>query len=89
MRSYIQLGDVIEVPAAASEVAAGQVIVIGTVLAVANYPAAQGEPFNANLVGVYEVPKLTRAAAAQGASLYWDVSAGALATAGVPAAGDV
>ena len=89
MKNYIQRGEVIEVPAATSAVASGQVVVIGTLLAVANHPAAVGEPFNANLVGVYEVPKVPGAAIAQGDALYWDVSGGAFAAAGEPAAGDV
>ena len=89
MKNYIQRGEVIEVAAAASAVASGQVVVIGALLGVANHPAAQGESFNANLVGVYEVPKAAAAAVAQGAALYWDVSAGVFAAAGAPAAGDV
>lgn len=89
MKNYIQRGEVIEVPTATSAVTSGQVVVIGALLAVANHPAAQGEPFNANLVGVYQVPKVAGAAAAQGAPLYWDVSAAAFTAAGAPAAGDV
>jgi len=89
MKNYIQRGEVIEVPAATSAVASGQVVVIGTLLAVANHPAAVGEPFNANLVGVYEVPKVPGVAFALGDALYWDVSVGAFAAAGEPAEGDV
>lgn len=89
MKNYIQRGEVIEVPAAASKVDAGQVVVIGALLAVANHGAAQGEPFNANLLGVYEVPKTPGAAMVQGAALFWDVSTAAFSAAGAPAAGDV
>ncbi len=89
MKNYIQRGEVIEVPAATSAVASGQVVVVGALLCVANHPAKQGEPFNANLVGVYEVPKAAGAAVAQGAPLYWDASVGVFAAAGAPAAGDV
>lgn len=89
MKNYIQRGEVIEVAAAAATVASGQVVVIGALLGISNHSAEQGEHFSANLVGVYEVPKAPGAAFAQGAPLYWDVSAGVFAAAGAPAAGDV
>jgi len=89
MKNYIQRGEVIEVLAASSAVASGQVVVIGALLAVANHPAAVGEPFNANLLGVYEVPKAPGLPIAQGDALYWDVSAEVFTTDGAPAAGDV
>ncbi|MFD2755677.1 DUF2190 family protein [Comamonas terrae] len=89
MRNFVQPGAVIEVPAAAAAVAAGQVVVIGAILAVANGPAAAGEPFNATRCGVFELPKAGGAAFVQGQPVYWDVSAGAFASSGAPAAGDV
>ena len=81
MKNYIQRGEVIEVPAATSAVASGQVVVIGALLGVSNHTVEEDEPFSANLVGVYEVPKVAGAAIAQGAAMYWNVSAGAFAAA--------
>lgn len=89
MKNYVQPGDIIEVPAAAAAVQAGAVVVIGTHLAVANHAAAIGEPFNAKLSGVFEVPKAAGAAWTQGQALMWDASAGAFAAVGTAATGDV
>lgn len=89
MRNYVQPGNVIEVAAAAEAVAPGQVVVIGTILAVANGSAAAGEPYNATRCGVFELPKVGGAAFTQGQPLYWDATAGAFAGSGTPAAGDV
>ncbi len=89
MKNFVQQGDVIEVPAAASTVASGQVVVVGSLIAVANHPAASGAPFNATLTGVFEVPKATGAAWTQGQTLMWDASASAFAPVGTPATGDV
>lgn len=89
MKNYIQPGDTIEVAAASGAVTSGQVVVIGAHLAIANGPAANGEPFNAKLSGVFEVPKAAGAAWTQGQPLMWDASAGAFAAVGTPATGDV
>lgn len=90
MRTYQQRGEVIEVAAAAAAVAAGQIVAIGAVLAVANHGAAQGEPFNAVRVGVYQAPKATGVAFEQGQAVMWDASAGKFAAvASTPAEGDV
>lgn len=88
MKSYQQRGEVIEVAAAAAAVAAGQVVAIGAILAVANQSAAQGEPYNAVRVGVFDAPKATGVDFAQGEALMWDASAGKFAT-GAPAEGDI
>lgn len=89
MKNFIQPGDTIEVPAAAAAVASGQLVVIGALLAVANYPAAVGEPFNAKLTGVFELPKATGNAWVKGQPLMWDASAGAFAPVAATASGDV
>lgn len=94
MKNFQQLGDVITVAAAAAAVTAGQVVKIGNVLAVVAAPAGIGQPFEANVGGVYVVPKVSGAVIAQGESLTFDVSAnggvGAFDdNAATPAAGDV
>lgn len=52
MKNFIQPGNVIEVPAAAANVAAGQVVTIGSLLAVANSGAASGQPYNLSLIHI-------------------------------------
>lgn len=89
MKNYVQPGDTIEVPAAAAAVASGQVVVIGAHVAVANSPAAVGEPFNAKLSGVFEVPKAAGSAWTLGQPLMWDASAAAFAPVAAAASGDV
>ena len=66
MKNYQQRGHVIEVLAAAAAVAAGQPVAIGAILAVANGPAQVGEPYNAERVGVFVLPKAAGTAWTQG-----------------------
>lgn len=89
MKNYVQRGDVLEVAAAAAAVASGQVVVVGALIGIANHPAASGQPYNATLSGVFEVPKSAGAAFTQGQPLMWDASANAFAAVATPASGDV
>lgn len=89
MQVYQQRGEVIEVPAAAAAVVTGQVVAIGAVLAVANHGAAVGESYNAVRVGVFQAPKATGAAFAQGEPVMWDASAGKFAAVSAGAVGDI
>lgn len=90
MNNFQQRGDVLTVAAATAAVASGQVVRLGNVLAVAAHAAAIGQPFEANVRGVYTVPKVAGAVIAQGESLTWDASAGAFDdNAAVAAAGDI
>lgn len=79
MKNFVQSGGVLSVAAAAAAVASGQVVVVGSLIGVAAGPAAIGQPFEANLEGVYEVPKAAGSAWEQGQTLMWDASAGAFA----------
>lgn len=89
MKNYQQRGHVIEVLAAAAAVAAGQPVAIGAILAVANGPAQVDEPYNAERVGVFVLPKAAGTAWTQGQPLRWDVETGAFAVGGAATAGDV
>lgn len=89
MKNFQQGGEVIEVAAASAAVSPGQVVVVGAVLAVANGSALQGEPFNAQRVGVFVLPKVTGSAFTAGQPLMWDAYAGAFAAVGTAASGDV
>ncbi|MGL4478798.1 MAG: capsid cement protein [Aeromonas veronii] len=75
MKNFNQLGCTISMVAAAA-VAAGEGVVSGTLLAVATEDAAIGESFNADLEGVFELPKDTSTEFTQGQMLVWDASAG-------------
>ena len=55
---------------------------IGAILAVANGPAQVGEPYNAERVGVFVLPKAAGTAWTQGQPLRWDVETGAFAVGG-------
>lgn len=89
MKNFVQPGSVIDVPSAAAPVAAGQVVIIGTLIAIAVTHAAIGEAFSANLDGVFELPKVSGSAWTQGMLLMWDASAKAFAPVAATAAGDV
>lgn len=89
MINFQQLGDIIEVSAAAGAVASGQAVAIGAILAVANGPAAAGEPYNAKRTGVFYLPKAAGSAWTQGQPLRWDVETGAFVAGGAATAGDV
>ena len=69
--------------------AAGQVVAIGSLLAVANSGAASGQPYNATLSGVFEVPKVAGAAWTLGQTLMWKAASGAFAAVGSAVSGDV
>lgn len=89
MKNFVQPGSVIEVPSAAAAVASGQVVIIGAHIGVASHGAAIGEPYNAKLDGVFELPKSAGSAWTLGLPLMWDASASAFTVVGAPAAGDV
>lgn len=89
MKNFVQPGNVIEVPSAAAAVDSGQVVVIGAHIAIANHAAALGEPYNATLDGVFEVPKAAGSAWTLGLPLMWDASVSAFTVVGTPATGDV
>lgn len=75
MKNFNQMGCTLSVVAAAV-VAAGDGVVIGTLLGVATEGAAIGESFNADVDGVFELPKDTSTEFTQGQMLTWDASAG-------------
>ncbi|MBQ0919067.1 DUF2190 family protein [Hydrogenophaga aromaticivorans] len=89
MKNFVQPGNVIEVPSAAAAVDSGQVVIIGAHIGIANHGAAIGEPYNATLDGVFEVPKATGSAWTLGLPLMWDASVSAFTVVGTPATGDV
>jgi predicted RecA/RadA family phage recombinase len=87
MKNYVQNGDVIGFTAGAN-IASGQVVVVGSHLAVATAPVASGAAGEGKLTGVFELPKSSGVAFTAGQAVMWDASAAAFAT-GTPATGDV
>ncbi len=75
MRNFVQPGDVITFPAApAGGVRSGDGVLVGSAFGVAAYDAAEGQPFEGAVVGVYRLPK-AGGAIPFGAALYWNGTA--------------
>ena len=70
MAKFIQKGDAIDYTPGAN-VAAGSVVVIGTLVGIADRAIADGELAAISLAGVYAIEKITGAITA-GAYVYWD-----------------
>jgi predicted RecA/RadA family phage recombinase len=85
MASYVADGDLLDhTPAAA--VAAGEVVVIGAMVAVAPRPIAAGALGALAVEGVFELPCATGATGAQGSAINWYATSGvAHASTGVAA----
>ena len=69
MKNFIQSGNVVTFTAA-DTVVSGQGVFQGALFGVAATNAATGEDFEAQVVGVFELPK-TGGAIAKGAKVYW------------------
>lgn len=86
---YVSEGGVMQHTAIAA-ISAGDVLVIGSMIAVALVDLAIGETGSVAIEGVYDLPKVDAAVIAQGEKVIWDVSAGKFDdAAATPAAGDV
>lgn len=69
MKNYIQKGDTL--PFTSSEaIAAGDGVIMGALFGVAATSADANVPFEASLIGVFELPKVAGAITA-GAKVYW------------------
>lgn len=71
MKNFVQVGNVLDVPAPRA-VTSGQAVAIGAIVGVAamDYPAgAQGQ---FNVTGIYDFPKAASQAWTVGAKVYWD-----------------
>jgi len=66
-------GEVIVITAGAT-IASGEVVKVGDLIGVAVVGGASGDSVALNLEGVYEVPKKSADAIAQGVACYWDDS---------------
>lgn len=74
MKNFIQPGDVLTFVAPAGGVVSGDGVVNGSLFGVAAYTAGAGAEVEANLIGVFALPK-TAGALALGVKAYWDGAA--------------
>jgi predicted RecA/RadA family phage recombinase len=74
MQNYLGDGDVLTIIAPAP-VISGQPLLIGAMFGVCLASAAQGQPVEFWLKGVYQLAKNTAEVWAQGVALYWDNAA--------------
>ena len=75
MKTYIQNGHVITVPAPLGGIASGDGLIVGNIFGIAAYSAAEGDPLELATMGVYKLPKATAAVLAVGARVAWDSTA--------------
>lgn len=87
--NYVQEGNVVEFTAG-SAISSGDVVVIGGLLGVALADVANGAVGQAQVSGVFTLPKVSAAVIAAGERVQWDVSAtGIEDAAATPASGDL
>jgi predicted RecA/RadA family phage recombinase len=72
MKNYVQPGNILTFTASET-VASGQGVLQGALFGVACTSAETGEQFEAQLTGVFELPK-ANGALSQGAKAYWSVA---------------
>lgn len=71
MRNHVQPGNTLTLPAPA-DVLSGAGVVVGNIFGVANGDALSGEPVDLDVVGVFNLPKVSALAIAIGDKVYWD-----------------
>ena len=75
MQNYIQNGHVITVATPAGGIASGEGLIVGNIFGIAAYSAAEGDPVELAITGVYKLPKATAAVLTVGARVAWDNTA--------------
>lgn len=75
MRNFVQHGDTVTLPAPVGGVVSGGGYLIGTLFGVAAQSAPEGETFDLEVKGVFDLPKAAGANFATGAPVYWDAQA--------------
>lgn len=71
MKNYIQPGNTLTLTAPA-EIISGAVVIVGSIIGVANGAAANGAPVDVDTVGVFRLPKVSALAIATGDKVYYD-----------------
>lgn len=74
MTNFIQKGGTLTATAPVDGVVSGQAVLLGSIIGVCVTDAAEGDPVEVNVCGVYSLPKATGQAWAVGDALYWDTT---------------
>jgi predicted RecA/RadA family phage recombinase len=82
MKTFIQNGDVITVPAPTGGITSGDGMLVGNLFGVAATTAVEGEPAEVATTGVYSLPKAASAVLTLGARVSWDNTAKVVTTPG-------
>lgn len=89
-RTFVQPGDKLtHANSSGSDISAGDVVVIGDTVAIAEVDIPDGESGTVTVAGVHTVAKTAGTAWNQGELLDWDASASEFTPGVTPAAGDV
>lgn len=75
MQNHIQNGHVITVTVPTGGIASGEGMIIGNIFGVAAYSAAEGDPLELAITGVFRLPKATAAVLTVGTRVAWDNTA--------------
>lgn len=75
MKKFVQEGNALDLTAPAGGVVSGTFYKIGSIIAIAAATVAAGLPFAGWTEGVYDAPKATGTAWAEGDTVYWDDAA--------------
>lgn len=91
MKTFVELGDSLKYTNTGSAISAGDVVVVGNQIGIAAVDiAATTGTGTLDMVGVFDVPKVSGAVIAQGEAVIWDVTAGAFDDASAsPDTGDI
>jgi predicted RecA/RadA family phage recombinase len=71
MRNFIQPGNTLTLTAP-EEIVSGDVVIVGSIIGVANGDAENGAPVDLDTVGVFRLPKTSALAIAAGDVVYWN-----------------
>ena len=74
MNNFIQPGETLTLTAPAT-VTSGQLVVVGSIVGVANFDAASGDDVEVDIEGVFELPKVSGDTNVVGDKLYWNGTA--------------
>ncbi|KSW22769.1 MULTISPECIES: DUF2190 family protein [Pseudomonas] len=81
MKTFIQNGDIITVPAPAGGTVSGKLYKVGAFIGVAATTEAAGDPVELKLTGVFELTKTSAQAWAVGDLVYMNTTSGSLSNA--------
>ena len=76
MKNFIQPGNIITLTAPGGGATSGSPVIVGAFFGIAAYNAAEGQPVETQLTGVFELPLESDVAINQGDQCYWNASLG-------------